>query len=245
MVPLTKAGEDSLSMTGFIKKILAIGLVLGLPTGVQAQGVAQQAVGTTRGAISDADDCTKIEIKIDETGEPLTAAERAALMDKAFYESLSRFDRCQAARSSSGGANSGKSAAGLGLGDSGGAGTGAVKSVASDSMQGTMTEEKMEADAIQSVASQSVKGTLPNDEADLKTQPQQEWEKKPTSFESENASLLSTGKLPDDIPPVDNDSVLEKQIRTAAMAEKDPVIKAKLWNEYRKYKGLPLVKAGE
>jgi hypothetical protein len=29
------------------------------------------------------------------------------------------------------------------------------------------------------------------------------------------------------------------------MAEKDPVIKAKLWNEYRKYKGLPLVKAGE
>ena len=55
---------------------------------------------------------------------------------------------------------------------------------------------------------------------------------------------MGSGKLPEDIPPVDNDSVLEKQIRAAAMAEKDPAIKAKLWNEYRKYKGLSLVKAG-
>ncbi len=251
MVPLTEAGEDSLSMTGFIEKILAIGLVLGLPTGVQAQGVAQQAVGTTGGAIFDADDCTKIEIEIDEPGGPLTAAEWAALMDKAFYESLSRFDRCQAARSSSGGAKSGKSAAGPGLGDSGGAGSGAgkgaVESVASESMQGTSTEEQTEAAAVQSVPSQSVKGTLPKDtdKADLKTQPEREWEKKPTSRDSEKAPMSSTGKLPEDIPPVDNDSVLETQIRIAAMAEKDPVIKAKLWNEYRKYKGLPLVKAGE
>ena len=52
--------------------------------------------------------------------------------------------------------------------------------------------------------------------------------------------VLGRGKIPDDIPPADNDSVLEEQIRQAAMNETDPVIKEKLWNEYRKYKGLPV-----
>jgi hypothetical protein len=52
--------------------------------------------------------------------------------------------------------------------------------------------------------------------------------------------VLGSGKIPDDIPPVDNDSVLEEQIRQAAIHETDPVIKEKLWNEYRKYKGLPV-----
>ena len=45
--------------------------------------------------------------------------------------------------------------------------------------------------------------------------------------------------MPDDIPAPDNDSVLEAQIRRAAMEEADPRIRAELWNEYRKYKGLP------
>ena len=46
-------------------------------------------------------------------------------------------------------------------------------------------------------------------------------------------------KLPEDIPQDDNDSVLEKQIKLAAMNEKDPEKKKRLWNEYRKYKGIP------
>ncbi|MDX8396699.1 MAG: hypothetical protein R8K49_00090 [Mariprofundaceae bacterium] len=58
---------------------------------------------------------------------------------------------------------------------------------------------------------------------------------------SKGKRVLGSGKVPDDIPPADNDSVLEEQIRQAAMNENDPVIKAKLWNEYRKYKGLPIV----
>ena len=56
-----------------------------------------------------------------------------------------------------------------------------------------------------------------------------------------NGKVLLNGKLPDDIPPTDNDSVLEAQIRKAATNEKDPEIQKKLWNEYRKYKGLPHV----
>ena len=47
------------------------------------------------------------------------------------------------------------------------------------------------------------------------------------------------GMIPEDIPQDDNDSVLEEQIRLAAMSEKDPEKKKRLWNEYRKYKGLP------
>ena len=50
---------------------------------------------------------------------------------------------------------------------------------------------------------------------------------------------LTNGKTPDDIPDADNDSVFEAQIRAAAMAETDPVTKKNLWNEYRRYKGLP------
>ena len=49
----------------------------------------------------------------------------------------------------------------------------------------------------------------------------------------------NNGMIPEDIPQDDNDSVLEEQIRLAAMNEKDPEKKKRLWNEYRKYKGLP------
>ena len=50
---------------------------------------------------------------------------------------------------------------------------------------------------------------------------------------------LTNGKTPDDIPDADNDSVFEAQIRAAAMAETDSDTKKNLWNEYRRYKGLP------
>jgi len=50
---------------------------------------------------------------------------------------------------------------------------------------------------------------------------------------------LTNGETPDDIPDSDNDSVFEAQIRAAAMAETDPDTKKNLWNEYRRYKGLP------
>ena len=49
----------------------------------------------------------------------------------------------------------------------------------------------------------------------------------------------NNSKIPEDIPQDDNDSVLEEQIKLAAINEKDPEKKKRLWNEYRKYKGLP------
>lgn len=56
-----------------------------------------------------------------------------------------------------------------------------------------------------------------------------------------DTQAMQNGKLPEDIPAADNDSVLEAQIRQAAIDEPDPELKKKLWNEYRKYKGLPQV----
>ena len=56
---------------------------------------------------------------------------------------------------------------------------------------------------------------------------------------TEQDVTLTNGKTPDDIPDADNDSVFEAQIRAAAMAETDPDTKRNLWNEYRRYKGLP------
>lgn len=42
--------------------------------------------------------------------------------------------------------------------------------------------------------------------------------------------------VPDDIPDGSDDDIVARQIREAAMAEKDPKLREKLWEEYRKYK---------
>jgi hypothetical protein len=44
-----------------------------------------------------------------------------------------------------------------------------------------------------------------------------------------------SGSIPKDIPSADNDSVLQRQIRAAAINETDPEKKKKLWDLYRKY----------
>jgi hypothetical protein len=57
--------------------------------------------------------------------------------------------------------------------------------------------------------------------------------------QAEPDQRLTNGEIPDDIPAADNDSVFEAQIRAAAIAETDPDTQKNLWNEYRRYKGLP------
>ena len=62
---------------------------------------------------------------------------------------------------------------------------------------------------------------------------------RPQMQQAEPDQRLTNGKIPDDIPETGNDSVFEAQIRAAAMAETDPNTQKNLWNEYRRYKGLP------
>ena len=42
--------------------------------------------------------------------------------------------------------------------------------------------------------------------------------------------------IPDDIPDARDDDIIARQLREAAMQEQDPVLKKKLWEEYKRYK---------
>ena len=43
---------------------------------------------------------------------------------------------------------------------------------------------------------------------------------------------------PADIPSGSDDDVVARQLREAASRESDPAVREKLWDEYRKYKGI-------
>ena len=49
-------------------------------------------------------------------------------------------------------------------------------------------------------------------------------------------SKILIAKIPDDIGDGSDDDVVARQIREAAMNEEDPVLREKLWAEYRNYK---------
>ena len=44
------------------------------------------------------------------------------------------------------------------------------------------------------------------------------------------------GAVPADIPDGSDDDIVARQLREAAMKEKDPELRARLWEEYRQYK---------
>ncbi|TNE76428.1 MAG: hypothetical protein EP334_08395 [Gammaproteobacteria bacterium] len=50
------------------------------------------------------------------------------------------------------------------------------------------------------------------------------------------AGTLPGGQIPANIPDGSDDDIVARQIREAAMKEQDPVLREKLWDEYRKYK---------
>ena len=46
----------------------------------------------------------------------------------------------------------------------------------------------------------------------------------------------SGAPVPDDVGDGSDDDIVARQLREAAMAEKDPELREKLWQEYRDYK---------
>ena len=176
---------------------------------------------------SDYDDCTRIELDFEAGAGALTHEEKIALMDREFYESLARFDRCQASFSSSDGGGGGGGGDSAGGGDGGGDGSDGDQ----DGDQGG---------GVQSVPSASVSGTEPE------KPPQEDAERGPDALQPATADGAPTpqdnGKTPEDIPPADNDGIIAQALREAAQNEKDPEEREKLWNEYRKYKNLPVKK---
>ena len=215
------------------------------PPCAMAVGLAIIAIAVAAHA-GDAGTCAPEAVHADTEGQSLTRAEKIARMDRAFYDSLARFDECQSVATGADAAGAGVSdaagrnggaagadggAAGRTDGDSVGTNDGAsVASVAAEGIQGAESPETFEADdtSIESVAAGGIHGTEAPEDGEG------------TAADTDRPPVAGSGRVPDDIPKADNDSVLEAQIRRAAMEETDPRIRAELWNEYRKYKGLPL-----
>jgi hypothetical protein len=64
----------------------------------------------------------------------------------------------------------------------------------------------------------------------------------PEGAASRSSGVPGSGSsdIPTDIPPdigsAQDDDIIARQLREAAMKERDPVLREKLWDEYRKYK---------
>jgi hypothetical protein len=180
------------------------------------------------GSLAEAIDCTEVDILYTEDST-LTREERLRLMDKAFFESLNRFELCQKAREEKAKEGAGSNGgAGGSEGSGGGAGTASsVESVASSTMSGTeVAAENSSAKDTQTAESGALPGSQEMENIDE------------AGSSTTGAMRMSNGKIPEDIPPAKNDDALAAQIRYAAENEPDPVKSAQLWNEYRKYKGL-------
>ena len=198
------------------------------------------AIGQTpgEGNISSSQDCTEISINYTLDGT-LTREEAIARMDEAFYESLNRFDACQMSLSTTSNSTSAVSGNGGGSGAAGevaagegsaadlaaSAGTaGSTDSIPSPNMTGTETTVQDSGMSTAATTQGSITGKVKDQSNKI----------------GKTGELpVGSGKIPEDIPSADNDSVLEAQIRRAAMNETDPETRKKLWREYRKYKGLP------
>lgn len=176
-------------------------------------------------SLGDSLDCTNVSVDYLEDSS-LTREERLRVMDKAFYQSLNKFELCQRANrmaaavaAATGGDDGGE------VGGESGApgkktGTSGVESVASSAMSGTETPQG-------------------NTHADGGAGALQDSQDMADSGSKTGGNMQgSSGKLPEDIPPAQNDDALAAQIRYAAESEPDPVKRKQLWNEYRKYKGL-------
>jgi len=192
--------------------------------GICSQTSAEEALGASI-------DCSQVAINYIDRSD-MTHSERLEAMDKAFFESVNRFESCHLsnqssssqASSSSESASTGSDAA-TGGSESNESG---VESVASPLMTGTETESSLPPSG------------SPEDSGMLENAPESAGNEAFAIY----AGSSGSGALPEDIPVANNDDAVAAQIRLAAELEKDPIKKQKLWNEYRKYKGLP-VKADE
>ena len=173
-------------------------------------------------------DCSDTDVHFVDQSD-WTPSERLEAMDKAFFDSINRFELCNLSSQSTSTSASGNNQASNASGDT-----------ATDSTDFSEDRET----GFNSVASPSISGT---DIASPSLPPSDFPENIGLNENSNNnavtssaGSSASSGTKPEDIPDADNDDLVAAQIRRAAEIEQDPVKKAKLWHEYRKYKGLPV-----
>ena len=172
-------------------------------------------------------DCTESNLESMQSDFVLTLEEEIAMMDKQLSISLNEFEKCvdedykvkknsESSSSESGSSESSSSES--------------SNTSNSNSSSNNLEEKK-------SVPSESISGA----EGSIESTESNNIEKNNGQISKGMSDVtLDNGKIPDDIPEDANDSALEKQIRRAAIKAKDPEKKKRLWNEYRKYKGLDI-----
>lgn len=160
-------------------------------------------------------DCSEASVDFRENPNK-TNDEIIAEMDRALKDSLNKYDGCLTQNNSA----SASASSGGGAGDSG---SGSQVSSVSSGIKGTETQSSQASQTSQNQANPSAE-ELEQKENQVSSVPPQQ--------------TLNNGKIPEDIPPADNDTILQQKIREAAIAETDPVKRDRLWNEYRKYKGI-------
>ncbi len=208
--------------------VLCVASVLLQGGGAFAQSASSSEDSVPLGAM----DCAEITIEYEEDAF-LTPEEDLARMDQALNRSLNRFDACQITRTSNSGGGGGAAGGGGGVGGAGGEGSSSgQRSTASSEMTGTEKQVKVQRTSSQREQGAQALAGRGQDSASTVEGEQS------TKVDERDLKAVPNGKVPEDIPSADNDSVLEAQIRKAAMNEKDPEVRARLWDEYRKYKGI-------
>ncbi len=154
--------------------------------------------------------------------KPMTAADRQAVLDDRLEASIAVFDgmiltereqaQGAATENAGGGGAGGGNTGGIG-GSSGGLGDG----------NGNSDNPIVIASA---PTSSSGNGRMPN-----------LGRSREGDFDTSNQASFPT---PADIPSGNDDDVVARQLREAAMSEPDPELRERLWNEYRTYTGLPI-----
>ena len=155
---------------------------------------------------NDDNECVRaVDAEIDD--ELLTRDEKIEIMNQRFFDELARFEECINKQNATGGASANAAAGG-----SGGAGG-----------QGAVSGSQTLSAATQAAPASGIQGTeMPEPEPTTPTAADQ------------NMLSMANGKMAEELETADNDAVLLEQIRQAAIAEQDPALKEKLWQEYNR-----------
>ena len=180
--------------------------------GTSAGGTATSAGGgTTNGGAG------RRVVVIDGSPAVVTGQERVETLDRDLNNSMGVFDgvilsRRQEAIARTNETGAGQTAVGNGVGDgsSGDSGSSAPPLLTAGNGAGDPNNNQ-------------TAGQLPNAQSD----------NRPGEYKNQGAG---NPNIPADISDGTDDDIVARQLREAAMQEKDPALREKLWDEYRKYK---------
>ena len=185
--------------------------------------------------------------------EFLTRAEQVALLDEMYYRAVN----CPAERDSNsdisgggggGGGSNSNSDNGGGDGGGGNGGNSGNSNSNSDAVDSDIGNSDIATGGVGVAVGDGIRGEQPADKGRGVTG---ETAEGADEVAVRSATGGTTGvhtpndrTTPSDIPPADNDDIIARQLRQAALDETDAGIKAKLWDEYRRYVGIAVQAEG-